>query len=304
MQLTVIVEQIFILALVAAAGYAAFKTKILNPETNKAVSRLVIYITLPAMLIASVADVPASVTGHTVWLLLGASFLTYALLGLIAVTAPRLIRAKREDYGVYTFMAMFGNVGFMGFPVLTAIFGEKAIFLAAIFNLPMNLICFSLGILMIAPKGTKLKATALLNPTVVASVAALLLYLLPWSLPTVVNDGFALIGQATIPLAMMLIGSSLAQLPFREIFAIPRLYLLSFVKLITCPFLIYLALRWLIKDPLLLGIATVLVSMPVATNATMLCIEYGGNELLASRGVFISTLLSLVTIPLIVAVLF
>jgi hypothetical protein len=70
--------------------------------------------------------------------------------------------------------------------------------------------------------------------------------------------------------------------------------------LIVCPLLVYFVLRWFIDDPLLLGIATVLCAMPVATNATMLCIEYGGNELLASRGVFISTLLSLVTIPLMV----
>jgi hypothetical protein len=167
----------------------------------------------------------------------------------------------------------------------------------------MNLFCFSVGILMIAPKGTKLKITALWNPTVVASVAALLLYLMPISLPAAVNDGLSLLGSATIPLAMMLIGSSLAQLPFREVWNIPKLYLLSLIKLILCPLLIYFVLSQLIDDSLLLGIATVLTAMPVATNATMLCIEYGGNELLASRGVFISTVLSLLTIPLIVFIL-
>lgn len=303
MELSVIVEQIFILSLVAATGYIAYKAKILNAEANKAISRLVIYVTLPAMLIASVADVPDSVTNGSVWLLLGASFLTYALLAVIALGVPRILKADKDDYGVYAFMTMFGNVGFMGFPVLTALFGEKAIFLAAIFNLPLNLISFSLGILMIAPKGTKLKATTFLNPTVVASVAALLLYLLPVSLPTVVNSGLSLIGDATIPLAMMLIGASLAQIPFREVWNIPRLYLLSLIKLIICPLFIYFVLQWFIGDELLLGIATILIAMPVATNTTMLCIEYNGNEFLASRGVFISTILSLVTIPFIVFIL-
>lgn len=303
MELSVIIEQIFTLSLIAAAGYIAFKTKIINAEGNKAISRLVIYLTLPALILASVADVPQSITKNSVFLLLGASFFTYALLGAISFAVPRVLKAGRRDYGVYAFMTIFGNVGFMGFPVLSALFGDNAIFLAAIFNLPMNLLCFSVGILLIAPKGTKLHITTLLNPTVIASLAALLLYLLPFSLPAVLNDGLALIGNATIPLAMILIGSSLAQLPFREVWNIPKLYLLSLIKLILCPLIVYLVLRWFINDALLLGIATVLTAMPVATNATMLCIEYGGNELLASRGVFISTILSLLTIPLIVYIL-
>lgn len=300
MELSVIIEQIFILSLIAAAGYIAFRTKILSAEGNKAISRLVIYVTLPALILSSVANVPEAITTGDVLLLLGASFFTYALLGAVSLAVPRLLKADKADYGVYEFMTMFGNVGFIGFPVLTALFGEKAIFLAAIFNIPMNLFCFSIGILMVAPKGTKLKATAMLNPTVVASFAALLLYLLPVSLPGVVNEGLSLIGDPTIPLAMMLIGSSLAQIPFREVLNVPRLYLLSLIKLIVCPLLVFFVLQWFIDDSLLLGIAAVLSAMPVATNATMLCIEYNGNELLASRGVFISTLLSLVTIPLLV----
>lgn len=300
MELSVIIEQIFILSLIAAAGYIAFRTNILSAEGNKSISRLVIYVTLPALILSSVADVPQAITTGDVLLLLGASFFTYALLGAVSFAVPRLLKADKEDYGVYEFMTMFGNVGFIGFPVLTALFGEKAIFLAAIFNIPMNLFCFSIGILMVAPKGTKLKATAMLNPTVVASFAALLLYLLPVSLPDVFNEGLSLIGDPTIPLAMMLIGSSLAQIPFREVLNVPRLYLLSFIKLIVCPLLVFFVLQWFIDDSLLLGIAAVLSAMPVATNATMLCIEYNGNELLASRGVFISTLLSLVTIPLLV----
>ncbi len=303
MELSVIVEQIFMLFLIAAVGYLGFKTKILNAEGNKVLSRLVIHLTLPALILSSVAEVPQDITKSGVLLLLGASFFTYALLGAVSLAVPRILRADRRDYGVYHFMTIFGNVGFMGFPVLSALFGEKAIFLAAIFNLPMNLLCFSVGILMIAPKGTKLKVTTILNPTVVASVAALLLYLLPLSLPAVFNEGLSLLGSATIPLAMMLIGSSLAQLPFREVWNIPKLYLLSLIKLIFCPLLIYFVLGLFIDDSLLLGIATVLTAMPVATNATMLCIEYDGNELLASRGVFISTILSLLTIALIVFIL-
>lgn len=303
MELSVILQQIFILFLIAAAGYFGFKGNILNAEGNKAISRLVIYLTLPALILASVAKVPRDIAVTDVLLLLGAAFFTYALLGAVSLAVPWVLRVDRSDAGIYRFMTVFGNVGFMGFPMLAALFGEKAIFLAAIFNLPMNLLCFSVGILLIAPKGTKLKAKAILNPTVVASFGALLLYLLPVSLPAPLNDGLSLLGSATIPLAMIVIGSSLAQLPFLDIWKLPRLYLLSLIKLILCPLLVYGVLRLFIDDSLLLAIATLLTAMPVATNTTMLCLEYGGNELLASRGVFISTVLSLATVPFIVFIL-
>jgi predicted permease len=106
-----------------------------------------------------------------------------------------------------------------------------------------------------------------------------------------------------VPAAMLIIGSSLGDMSLKEVFSDWRLYLLAPVKLIAIPVIIWSVLLLFVANPLILGIATVLASMPVATNTTMLCIEYKGNEALASKGVFITTILSVATIPLTVYLL-
>lgn len=304
MEYAVLLQQIFILILIAACGFIAFKRGMMSEAGNRSLSKIVLYITLPAMILASVAEVPGHFTAMDILLLIALSFLSYAILGVLAFFLPLLLRGKREDYGVYAFLTMFGNVGFMGFPVLTAVFGGKAVFLAAIFNLPMNLLSFTIGVLMLAPKGTQIRAKELLTPAVLASIAAPLLFLAPFDLPTFLYDGFSLLGSATVPLAMMMIGASIAQQPLKAIGGEPRIYAVALVKLLLCPVAIWFIFKGFVSDPLIFGTAVVLAAMPSATNTTLLCIEYGGNESLASQGVCVSTILSAVTIPFLLFLLF
>ncbi|MBQ6810573.1 MAG: AEC family transporter [Firmicutes bacterium] len=300
MEYIILLKQIAVIFAIAAVGFLAAKCGIINEQGNRSVSKVILYITLPAMILASVSDVPEGTTGGDILLLIGISFFTYLILGVIAWLTPKVLRCAPEDRGVYTFVTMFGNVGFMGFPVLASIYGNEAVFLAAIFNLPMNLLSFTLGVLMVAPKGTKLNLKEFFTPAVLASIIAPLLYLAPFTVPQTVYDGFSLLGSATVPLAMLMIGSTIAQLPMKEVWNLPRIYFVSLIKLLVCPFAVYLILKPLISEPLFFGIAVVLSMMPSATNSTLLCIEYGGNELLASRTVCVSTIFSAVTIPLMI----
>lgn len=304
MQYSVLLQQIIIIFAIAAVGFLAAKLGIISESGNKTISKVILYITLPAMIIASVADVPADTSGGDILFLILISFVTYGILGTIGWLTARVIRCEKADRGIYTFLTMFGNVGFMGFPVLASIFGNEAVFLAAIFNLPMNLLSFTLGVLMVAPKGTKLNAKEFFTPAVVSSMIAPLLYLAPFTVPSSVYSGFSLLGSATVPLAMMMIGSTIARLPFKKIWTVPRIYPVAAVKLLVCPFAVWILLKPFISDPLYFGIAVVLSMMPSATNSTLLCIEYGGNELLASRTVCITTMFSALTIPLMIFLLF
>ena len=297
MEYTILLKQIAVIFAIAAVGFFAAKCGIINEQGNRTVSKVILYITLPAMIIASVADVPDAITAGDILLLIAISFLTYLILGIIAWLTPKMLRCAPEDRGVYTFVTMFGNVGFMGFPVLASIYGNEAVFLAAIFNLSMNILSFTLGVLMVAPKGTKLNYKEFFTPAVTASIIAPLLYLAPFTVPQTIYDGFSLLGSATVPLAMLMIGSTIARLPMKEVWNMPRIYITSLIKLLVCPTAVWLLLKPIVNDPLFFGIAVILSMMPSATNSTLLCIEYGGNELLASRAVCVSTIFSAVTIP-------
>lgn len=298
MDYAVIIGRILLLFGIAAIGFVAGKTGILGGEINKKLSSLVLNVTLPAMIVASVTDVPAGIGSLDIIKLLGVSCMLYAVMLIPALLVPRLMKTEQKNKGICEFLIWFGNVGFMGFPVVSSIYGSGAVFLVAVFNLPMNLLCFTLGIWMVAPEGTKIRLKEVLSPAVIASVLAPVLYLLPVSIPVLLYDGLGLLGDATVPLAMMLVGASLAQMPLRDMIADKAVYPPVTAKLILCPVIVGFLLMLLPLDPEIYGIAVLLAAMPSASLGTLFAIQYGSDAELASKTVCLSTLASAVTVPL------
>jgi predicted permease len=208
-----------------------------------------------------------------------------------------------DDDGLISFMTAFGNVAFMGFPVCQAIFGDGSLFYVAMFNIPFTLLVYSVGIVMVSGKHGKFDPKILINPSLISAVAAIVLFATGARLPGVVSGGIEIISRMTTPSAMLIIGSSLAAVSPKAVFAERRLYYLAFMKLAAIPAVTWLIMRCFITDPLVLGVLTALSGMPSATSAPMLAFEYGGNARLASGGVFITTLLSVATIPLLMRLL-
>ena len=142
------------------------------------------------------------------------------------------------------------------------------------------------------------------NPAFLSGVAAVILYLLRVKLPDVLLSGCAFIGQATSPCAMLVIGSVLASVPLREIFNEPRAIPFVLLRLAGIAALVALLTKPLPVDPVLKGVLVLMAAMPAATNSTMLCTIYGSNRELSAKLIFLSTALSLVSIPLWAALYF
>lgn len=304
MNIAHIFAQMLILFLTIGVGYAAAKLGHLGPDFNRSLSNLVVYFTSPALVLYSVIGAERVLSNRQVLLLTGISLASYAALILIGLFLPRLLRVPTEDAGIYRFMTIFSNVGFMGFPVVEAIFGADAVFFAAIFQIPFNLLSFTYGLRLIAGRGTKLTARQLLNPMTISTLLAYVLYLANFRAPAVVIDLCNFIGSITSPAAMIILGVALASVPLKSVFTDAACYGLSLAKLLVIPILTYLALRPLVSNELIVGVTVVMMAMPVATNTTMLCAQYGGNSAAAARGVFLTTLLSVVTIPFLMWLLF
>ncbi|MDO4542242.1 MAG: AEC family transporter [Bacillota bacterium] len=304
MEIQAVVGEMLSLFLILAVGYLGNKMGFLNREATKVLSRIIVNVTLPALILASVMGIEEKIAGWNLLILLTVAFLSYGLLGLVAFLTPKALKAPGETAGVYAFMAIFGNVAFIGFPIITAVYGSDAVFYAALFNIPFNLLIFSVGIMMLSPQGgLKIGKRAFLNPSLAAAVLALILYLLPIEFPRPLVETASLLGGITVPGAMLVVGASLGAVPLGEVFRDARVYLVSLIKLIVCPFLILACFGPFIRDPLILGAAVITTAMPVATNTAMLSMEYGGDETLASKGIFISTLLSIATMPLVIMAL-
>jgi predicted permease len=294
-------HQIAVLFIGILAGFVCRKGKVLSEEGTATVSNIVVKIILPFYLFSAILNSGSAVDPKGVLLTLGLSFGVFLLSGLVALVIVPLLRPPAGDRGVYLFETMCGNVTYIGIPVCAAVLGGNAAFYGSLLNIPYNLLCFSLGIWLLAGK---LPLKKILNPAFLSGVAAALLYLLQVPVPSVVLDGCAFIGQATSPCAMLVIGSVLGSVPFKEIFTEWRAIPYVLIRLVGLGALMALLLSFIDVDPVLKGVVILMASMPAATNSTMLCTIYGGNRALSAKLIFLSTALSIVTIPLWAAVYF
>ena len=294
-------HQITVIFIGILAGFVCRKLKVLSEEGTATVSNIVVKIILPFYLFSAILNSGSAVDSKGVLLTLGLSLGMFLLSGLVALVIVPLLRPPAGDRGVYLFETMCGNVTYIGIPVCAAVLGGNAAFYASLLNIPYNLLCFSLGIWLLAGK---LPLKKILNPAFLSGVAAALLYLLQVPVPSVVLDGCAFIGQATSPCAMLVIGSVLGSVPFKEIFTEWRAIPYVLIRLVGLGALMALLLSFIDVDPVLKGVVILMASMPAATNSTMLCTIYGGNRALSAKLIFLSTALSIVTIPLWAAVYF
>lgn len=300
MDFFVVVNSIIVLFILMAVGYASYKAKIINRSAAGGLSSFLVNISLPCLIIISM-QIPLNeeIFANTMEMFLIAG-IYYALSFVFALIVPKFFVKSDLERGVYRFMLVFSNLGFMGIPVTIAMFGEEAAFYTSLFMLPFGLLVFSAGILMLRPDmGKYFDKKLILNPGIIASLAGLLFFFTGYSIPEPFFNVIDTLGSMTTPLAMVVVGALLAAMPIKEMFSDTKIYIMSAFRLLVIPFALFLLLRPFVDDPLMLGIPVILAAMPVAANAVLLAEEYNVDSNAASKGVFISTLMCLATIPII-----
>jgi len=305
-QFYAVFEQILALFLLMLVGYGARKTSLLDSHLTKGLSALLLKVTLPALIIDSMQKPFSFSLLKESGVILLISLVIYACTVLFALLFPRLLAGTPDERGVFSFVLIFSNVGFMGFPVVYAVFGEAGVFYAAIYNLPFNFLLFTLGIAIISKKKDSTSAVnwrLFVNPAIVAVFLGFFLFLFSLVLPGPLALAVKQLGMLTTPLSMLLVGALLSTIPFRSVFADWRVYLVSLLRLLLIPFVVWLALNRLRLPELLIGIPTVISAMPAAANTAILAEQLEGNAVLASQIIFLSTLLAMLSIPLVVKLL-
>lgn len=305
MDITALELKMMVLFFSILVGYIAAKTGVLTLEGNKVLSKLLINIANPLLILSSVLTGDRALTNAQLLILTVLILCCYACMIPLSLLIPRLLRVPAEEGNLYRFMFIFSNISFIGFPIVSSLFGDSAIFYVSIFVLFFQIICFSYGVSLITgePK-FRFKWSAFKQPCLIAAMVSYLFYLSGLKAPTIVYNATAYVGNLTSPLAMLVIGCSLAQIDFRKVLGNWRIYILCVLKMIVMPLLIYCVLHRIITNELMLGVTIVVLCMPIATNTTLLCYEYGSDTSLASTGIFISTVLSLFTIPIMMRLLF
>lgn len=281
-------------------GYTACKLGYMGDKFDKKLSSIVVDITCPLLVLSSVMgdEMPDR---SLILPLVGVGFLTYIILLVFGFLVPRFISKNHDDQGMIGFSLMFANVGFIGYPIVASIFGPKAVFYAALLNVPNTFFIFTAGVMLVKGEYSirQFNPKVLLSPALIGAFIAALLVAFGVHTPEMIARPITMVGNITVPAALMIIGSSMARLPLREIIGSGKVYATSFLRLVIVPLSVYFLFCLCGVNTLINNINTVVIAMPVASFGTMFCMKYGRNPSLMTEATFITTLFSIITIPLI-----
>ena len=303
-----LLQQMIIMFLLMSVGFVGSKIGMITEETSKRLSAIVVNIANPAMILVSgISD--ERMEGRELLSLTVVILAIYAVLLLLAYLLPVLLRVDPKSRGVYQAMTVFSNIGFMGYPIIAALYGSSAVLYGALYSIPFNILIYTFGVSALRKKEDgaekkKLSLKEVLNIGVITSIISLILYLWQIRVPGFLTDTLNYLGNLTAPLSMMVIGASMTSISLRELFTDMRLLLFSLIKLLLIPVLGMLLIRQVVTNVVICGVFMIMLATPVGSMTAMLAQEYDGDYETASRGVTLTTLLSVITMPVVSLLLF
>lgn len=291
----VILRQLFIMAVYCGVGYALHRTRLVSVEGCQAFSRLLLYVVLPCVIVRSFLREATPAATRALVISLAASVLLLALSMLVS-------RIFLRNQPIDMFSASFSNAGFTGIPLITMALGADAVFYVAGFVALLNILQWTYGQDLLLGKRTTSLRAVLLNPLVLALGIGLVLYALPISLPSLLTKPIGALADCNSPLAMIILGFYLAEVPFRDLFLTPGAWKVTLLRLLVIPALSVLAVAWLPLADAQMKLALILAaSAPVGINVAVYAQLLGKDYPRAVVLICQSTVLCLVSLPLIAA---
>lgn len=329
MNAEIIMQQMLIFVTIMAIAFLLRKIKIFTEETNIQITKIVLRLTLPAFLIASALvprtmDIPREQTP----IFFGIIILSFIITGILCAFFAYTCVKNKDERGAYVMMGLVGNVNFMGLPFVNAFLGSDAMVFATMYSLVFTLTTFTIGMKLIGGKNAKVSASMIFSPVTVAAMIAVFLFLIDFRLPAVAiyeqgylvaeGERFHFIGEVirrvssslgavTSPMAMVILGSTLAGMKFKEMFGGWRIYAISLVRVVIVPIVLFFALLpfaqgYYLQE--LLRVIIIINSTAMAISIVIIAVNYRANEKIIGQGIFISHLISIFSLPIILPWLF
>lgn len=296
-----IINQVTTLLFLIVFGYVIRKLGILNRQLNKGLSDLLLYVTLPFSIITSF-NFPFSRTllanGIIVLLIsmaihLFAIFISKLLYFKYASATNQVLRAA----------TVFSNCGFMGFPILEAVYGTQGVFYGSFYVLIFQVLIWTVGVGIFTGKQNTTTWRQVLNPAVIAIITGFTLFVFSIKLPEPLFNALVMVGSMTTPISMLIIGSLLFEIKLSEVFSGFSIFYVTIMRLIILPLFAVSCLLFLGVKGITLGVPVLATAMPAAALIVVFAEKHGADAVLASRAVFLSTILSIITIPAMIALI-
>ncbi|AFS78176.1 putative auxin efflux carrier [Gottschalkia acidurici 9a] len=297
-----VLEQTIILFSLVIVGFIIRKRNIITDEVIKGFSEFVLKVTLPIFIIVSMDKEFSKDKVIYSAIILSVSILTYIIKAIISKTFTDISKVEDPQKGIYRFLIFFSNHGFMGIAIASALYGDEGVFYAAILNITFNAFVWTFGVKLVDHNESTDESSIkkfIFNPGIISVVIGLIIFLTPLSLPRLVYEPMNMLGTMTIPLAMIIVGGNLGSTELGSMFKNRTLILTCLIRLIVVPFTIILALLLFKLPKIIIGITIIIDAMPSAPNTAIFARRYDSDYSLASQGVFLTTLMSILTIPFI-----
>ena len=299
------VAGVFIMVLI---GYGANKIGWLPVESSKFLSKIVINIAAPCVVIHAMSQQELNMGSiNTMLIVLGCIFSSYIFSWIFSIFICWLLKVPDDDKGIYKNFLIFTNNAFMGFPIAHALFGNEGMFLMVVGNLLMPVFTYTLGSANLNPRKNKSiskfkvfkeQIKEVINAPVIATLVGLVIFVMQIPIPVLLTDVLSSVGAMMAPLCMIVIGIQLTESKPSEVITNKKLIVICFLRLIFLPAIAFLATYFLPIDRLVVCIITLTILLPCAAVPVALAEEYGKNVRLAAEGTFLSTLFSMITIPI------
>ncbi len=311
MDIMIIFGQMLVLLGMMLTGTFVYKKKWLSEEGSSNLSKIVVNICNPALVIAAVLGDTDMINQEKITANLQLVLLYYVIAIVFGLVLAWVLHPPKSLKSIYRLMATFSNLGFMGIPVARSLYGAEGVVYVAFYILLYNLIVYTYGMALArrgasertgeAPEKTDLSTSLrrIINPGVVAAIAALIIFAAGISLPQPVVTFFDYVGDTTIPLSMMLIGVSIAKADLRSYLKDVRMYLFILLRMVAMPITVALLMRNMGYDAVVFGVFIIELAMPVGSIIGLFAKECGADDAYCMKGTVLSTLASIVTIPIV-----
>ncbi|MGB8450864.1 MAG: AEC family transporter [Anaerocolumna sp.] len=297
---TIVLNQILIMFVIILIGYICYKFKLINQETNKKLSDLLLTLITPLLIFNSYQREFSKelLIGLLISLILAIATHVFGI-----VTAYVFLRGKKNpDVIIERFSTIYCNSGFIGLPIINGIYGSEGVFYITAYMTVFNLFVWTQGLIMMnGVQSRKTMIKIFISPTLISVFIGFIFFISQIRIPTILFKSLDYIAGMNTPLAMLIAGVTIAQTNILRIFLKPRIYLVLFLKLIFIPIILMLLYsRYPIGVPVLAA-AVLAAACPTGATGTLFAIRYNKNALYSSEIFAMTTLVSLITIPIIMS---
>ncbi len=298
-----VADKLITLFIYIIIGYAIRRANVVDSKFESGLIKFLMSVSLPALIINTFQTSYTPELLKRGALIYGISLIVYVFSIIIGILSGKLLKIDKKSLGVWIFAVVFPNHCFMGWPVMSAVFGEDALFYAAFANLGFSTFAYTYGIYIISKYGENKEnklplKNLIMTPINVSIFIGILMFVTGLRFPSSIGNAVNGIGSVTTPLAMIYCGMLLNGNKISAVFGDWRVYAVSFLRLIFIPVLVFIFARMFIKDYMVLSVLVIGHSMPVAGFCALFAGQYGSDAVLASKFIFVSTLLCIITIPI------